>query len=181
MDKEKCSHRWKMENVSYGYIITEKCFKCDKVSNYFTMEHTPPLEEYKDGEHFWNVMKSDQSFKFNLKCTECKTVVDYEELLGLMMCTGCDKDCDVDIEFKKLEAERIWVYVAFGFLPVEEKIQLTDEKIKILEDYFNQRRKSSSSKIKIVSHKKVKEISTCYAEVIRDVDMVSLVAADDIT
>ncbi|MEN8153343.1 MAG: hypothetical protein ABFR75_04915 [Acidobacteriota bacterium] len=179
MDKEKCLHHWEMVNVSYGYIITEQCFKCEKVSNYFTQEHTPPLEEYRDGEHFWNVMKSDQSFKFNLKCSECNTVVDYDELLGLMMCTGCDKDCEVDIELKKLEAERIWVYVAFGFLPIGEKKQLSDEKIKILEDYFNQRRRSSNSSIRIISHEKVRKISACYAEVIKDVNMVSLTAPDD--
>jgi len=180
MDTEKCPHRWEMENVSYGYIITEKCFKCEKVSNYFTMEHTPPLEEYRDGEHFWNVMKSDQSFQFNLSCTECNKVVNYEELLGLMMCTGCDKDCEVDIDFKKHEAERTWVYVAFGFLPVDEKPQLSYEKIEILEDYFNQRRRSPDSRIKILSHERVKNISTCYAEVIRDVGMVSLTTDEDI-
>jgi hypothetical protein len=78
----------------------------------------------------------------------------------------------------ELEAERTWVYVAFGFLPIDEKKQLSKEKITILEDYFNQRRKSSTSRIKIVSHDMVKSYDTCYAEVIRDLDLLSLTPPD---
>jgi hypothetical protein len=98
--------------------------------------------------------------------------------MGLMMCTGCMEDCEVNRLMSKLETQRTWVYVAFGFLPVQERKQLSPEKIAILEEYFNQRRKSSTSRIKIVSHEMVKSYTTCYAEVIRDLDLLSLTPPD---
>ena len=179
MQEEKCSHSWKMVNIAYGFVITEKCYQTDKVATYFTFEHKPPLEEYREGDHFWNVMESAQSFRFDLKCTKCGLITTFDELMGLMMCTGCDKTCEVDIIRKKLASDRTWVYVAFGFLPINERKQLTQEKILILENYFNQRRKSSKSRIKIVSHEMVKNFATCYAEVIKDIDMLCLTAPEE--
>ena len=179
MPAEKCAHTWEMINVAFGFVITEKCYNCDKISTYFAFESRPPLEEYREGEHFWNVMESAQSFRFDLRCSKCETIVKFDELMGLMMCTGCDENCEADSLRKILEAERTWVYVAFGFLPVEERKQLIPEKIKILEDYFNQRRKSKTSRIKIVSQDLVRNIATCYGEVIKDVHMLSLTAPDE--
>lgn len=180
MQEEKCldldQHRWEMVNVQYGFITTEKCFHCDKVVTYFSSEDKPPLEEYREGEHFWNVMETAQSIRFDLKCTQCGTLVELKELMGLMMCTGCDEKCAVDVLAKKLEPERTWVYVAFGFLPRDERKQLSKEKISVLEDYFNRRRKSSESgsRIKIVDYGMLKNYATCYAEIIRDLDLLSL-------
>ncbi len=178
MQEEQCSsdeqHLWEMVNIQYGFITTERCFHCDKVVTYFSSEGKPPLEEYRDGDHFWNVMETAQSIRFDLQCTTCGTLVELKELMGLMMCTGCDEKCQVDALMKKHALERTWVYVAFGFLPIDETQQLPNEKIAILEEYFNQRRKSSISRIKIVSHEMVKNYATCYAEVIRDLDLLSL-------
>ena len=64
----ECIHNWQMINVAYGFIITEKCSKCNDISTYFTFEDRPPLEEYREGDHFWNVMESAQSFHFDLQC-----------------------------------------------------------------------------------------------------------------
>ena len=174
MQNENCSHQWEMVNVVYGHIITEKCFHCDKVSTYFSAELKPSLDEYREGEHYWNVMETAQSFRFDLKCTACGRVEQFDDLMGLMMCTGCDEKCEVDVLRRKLEPEQTWIYVAFGFLPAKERKQLAPEKVTILEDYFNNRRKSSKSKIKIVSNEMVKSLATCYAEMIKDVDMLSL-------
>jgi hypothetical protein len=124
-------------------------------------------------------METAQSIRFDLQCTECGTLVELKELMGLMMCTGCDEKCQVDALMKKHEAERTWIYVAFGFLPIDETEQLSKEKIAVLEDYFNQRRKSSTSRIKIVSHEMVKNHATCYGEVIRDLDLLSLTPPED--
>jgi hypothetical protein len=174
-----CSHTWEMENVKHGFIITEKCFHCDKISTYFSYEPKPPLEEYREGDHFWNVMESAQSIQFDLKCTKCGILEEFEELMGLMMCTGCNDKCEVDVLMKKYESERTWIYVAFGFLPSQERKKLSKEKISILEDYFNQRRKSTRSRIKIVSDEFVENYATCYAQVIRDLDLLSLSPPDN--
>lgn len=174
MQEEKFSHQWEMVNKEYGFITTERCFHCDKIVTYFSNEDKPPLEEYREGEHFWNVMETAQSVRFDLKCSKCGTLVELAKLMGLMMCTGCDERCEVDALMKKLEPERTWIYVAFGYLPIDEVKQLSGEEISVLEEYFNQRRKSSKSRIKIVSHELVKNYATCYAEVIRDLDLLSL-------
>jgi hypothetical protein len=167
-----------MMNVQTGFIITENCFKCDKTSTYFCDEEKPPLEEYREGDHFWNVMESAQTVIFDLACLKCKTVVTYRELAGLMMCTGCDELCSVEKLRKELEKDRTWVYVAFGYLPLEESEQLGQEKIAVLEDYFNQRRRSSTSKIKIVSSELIRDIKNCYSNVIKDIGMLDLKPAE---
>ena len=179
MNEENCSHQWEMVNISYGHIITEKCFHCDKVANYFTAELKPSLDEYREGEHFWNVMETAQSFRFDLKCKKCGEVEDFSQLMGLMMCTGCDENCPVDELMKDLEKSRTWVYVAFGFFPVDERKQLSHEKLGVLEEYFNQRRNSTDSRIKIVSSEMISDIATCFAEMIRDVGMLSLEAPEN--
>ncbi|MCX6269937.1 MAG: hypothetical protein NTU44_01735 [Bacteroidetes bacterium] len=174
MKDETCTHSWEMMNVQPGFIITENCFRCDMISTYFSLEERPPLEEYREGDHFWNVMGSAQSIRFDLKCSKCSYLMTFEELCGLMMCTGCDEKCKIYKLMKEYEKERTWVYVAFGYLPIEGRKKLSPEKILALEQYFNQRRKSSTSKIKIVSDELVDNIRNCYAELIRDIDMISL-------
>ena len=92
---------------------------------------------------------------------------------------GCDETCEIEVMMRELESERTWIYIAYGYLPLDEKKQLSPEKIAILEAYFNQRRTSSSSRIKIVSHGGIKNIATCYAEIIRDMDMLSLTLVEE--
>jgi hypothetical protein len=58
-----------------------------------------------------------------------------------------------------------------GARPIEERPQLSREKFAALEAYFDRQSESLESKIKIVPHKMVKDFSSCYAEVIRDVDV----------
>ena len=179
MQEKTCMHTWEMINIQSGYIITENCFRCHKTSTYFSAGEWPPLEEYREGEHFWNVMEVAQSIRFDLKCMVCGEVVQFGELAGLMMCTGCDEKCQIDHLMKELEKSRTWVYVAFGFFPVDERKQLSLEKLTILEEYFNQRRKSSFSSVKIVGSEMINDIARCFAEMIKDVDMLSLTAPEN--
>ena len=93
MQEEKCAHTCEMVNVDYGFVITEKCYNCDKISTYFSLESRPPLEEYREGDHFWNVMESAQSFRFDLKCTKCgKLSYSYE--LKKLRCPKCNGEVD---------------------------------------------------------------------------------------
>ena len=175
MQKEKCSHMWEMINVISGLVVMKKCFHCAKVSTCFIFHNKPPLEPCHEGEHFWNFMESDPSFHFDLNCNKCGTLVKLDELVGLMICTGCDEICEVDIIRRKLEPEHVRVYIALGCRPVDERKQLHQGKISILQDFFSQQCRSSKSKIKLVSHEMIKSIETCYAEVIKDVGMFSMV------
>lgn len=179
MTGTECSHIWRMINVAYGYIITEKCSKCEVISTYFTFEDRPPLEEYREGDHFWNVVESAQSFRFDFQCASCSQIMKFEELMGLLMCTGCDKNCQVAKLQEILEKGKTWVYVAFGFLPKAIHKQLSEEKIAMLEDFFNRRRNSAESRIKIVSQELVTDYSLCYGKVIKDVNMLSLTVPEE--
>lgn len=173
MENKTCSHTWEMVNVTPSYIVTEKCFHCSQIVAYKTKEN-PPLEKYKDGEHLWNVVETAQSFNFALKCRECDHIEKFDELLGIMMCPWCETPCKVGDMVEKLIPEKTWVFIALGNLPVETNKQISEEKMKILENYYNNRRKNSRSKIKIVSHKLINKLELCKAEVIKDIDMTSL-------
>jgi hypothetical protein len=176
MIEDKCLHQWNITNIQPGYIITEKCSHCNVVSTYFCDEERPPMELYREGDHFWKVMEIAQSVRFDLNCIVCGNYVHYDELCGLMLCTGCDEECGIGKMMKKYEKDRTWVYVAFGFLPFQIRQMLSLEKITFLEEYFNQRRKLSNSRIKIVSHEMINNIATCYSEIIKDVDMLTLIS-----
>jgi len=179
MIMEKCSHSWEMVNVASGLVVMKKCFHCAKVSTCFTFHNKPPLEPCHEQEHFWNFVESDPSFHFDLKCVKCGTLVKLDELVGLMMCTGCDETCQVDVLRRKLEPEHTCVCIALGCRPTDERRQLPQEKISILEDYFSQQCKSLEFKIKVVSHEMVKSIENCYAKVIKDVEMLFMVPSEE--
>ncbi len=171
MQKERCSHLWEMINVASGLVVMKKCFHCNKVSTCFVFHHEPPLESCREGGHFWNFMESDECFHFDFRCTKCGTVVKLDELVGLMKCTGCDETCEVDVLRRKLEPEHTQVYIAMGCRLIEERRQLSQEKFAALEAYFSRQSESLKRKVKIVCHEMVRDLDKCYAEVIRDVDM----------
>ena len=179
MQKEKCSHFWEMVNVASGLVVMKKCFHCGKVSTCFVFHNKPPLEPCQEEEHFWNFVESDPSFHFDLKCTKCSTLVKFDELVALMMCTGCDETCEADILRRRLEPEYTCIYIALGCRPIDERKQLSQEKISVLQDYFSQQCKSLKSKIRIVSHEMVKSIDTCYAKMIKDVEMLFMTASEE--
>ncbi len=179
MQKENCSHFWEMVNVASGLIVMKKCFHCGKVSTCFCFHDKLPLEPCYEEGHFWNFVEGDPTFHFDLKCTKCDTLVKFDELVGLMLCTGCDQTCEVDIIRRKLEPEHTRVYIALGYRPIDERKQLSQEKISILEDYFSQQGESLKCKIKIVSHEMVKSIDNCYAEVIKDVEGLFMVPSEE--
>ncbi|MHC4336627.1 MAG: hypothetical protein ACYSTG_01585 [Planctomycetota bacterium] len=171
MSQNKCSHLWEMVNVASGLIVMKKCFHCGKVSTCFCFHDKLPLEPSREGEHFWNFVEGDPTFHFDLKCINCGTLVKFSELVGLMMCTGCDERCEVDVLRRKLEPQGTCVCIALGRRPIEERKQLPEDKIAFLQDYFDQQGKSLKSKIKVVPDAMVRSIDNCYAEVIKDVDM----------
>jgi len=171
----ECQHRWEMTEIQFGYVVFEKCFHCGGLRTYFSVEDAPILgDKYREGDHFWSRVENAQSFRFDLRCTQCGHVEEFDELMGLLHCTGCLPDCHVEILRKKHEADRVWILVAFGFLPEAKAKPISPHKLDILTDYFNQRRDSSRSTIRIVSFDLIDDLSRCAGEFLHDVGMVSL-------
>ena len=179
MTQAECLHVWEMVNVANGLVVMKKCFHCARVSTCFTYHGNPPLASSHEGEHFWNVLESQPSFHFDLKCAKCGALVKLDKLVGLMVCTGCDETCEVDVLKRKLEPEHARPCVVLGPRPIDLRRQLAREKISILQDYFNQQCESLGCRIELVSHELVKNIGKCYAELIKDAQTLFTVFSQD--
>ncbi|UCC23317.1 MAG: hypothetical protein JSW23_04490 [Planctomycetota bacterium] len=177
MQKGKCSHLWEMINVTSGLIVMKKCFHCGKVSSCFTFHDKPPLEPCHEERHFWNFMESDPSLHFDLKCGKCGKLVKLGEMVGLMICTGCDETCEVGVLKQEFEPEGACVCIVCGCRPIDERKQLPKEKFGALEEYFEQRCRALKSKVKIVPHEMVRNLDRCYAEVVKDMETLFGVAS----
>jgi hypothetical protein len=85
-----------------------------------------------------------------------------------MICTGCDERCEVDALRRELEPQGTRVCIVLGRRPIEERKQIPDEKIAMLQEYFDQQAKSLKSKIRLVRDTIVRSLDNCYAEVLKD-------------
>ncbi|MHC4531958.1 MAG: hypothetical protein ACYS18_03010 [Planctomycetota bacterium] len=169
MAEEKCSHLWDMTNISSGLIVMKRCFQCGKVSTCFTSQ-TPPLEPSHEDKHFWNFMGGDPALHFDLTCSKCGVLVKMSELVGLMLCTGCDEACQVCSLKAELEPEGTRVCIVCGCRPIDERKQLPEEKFAALEQFFDQHVKSLKSNIKLVPQQMVRSVEKCYADVVSDLE-----------
>ena len=170
----ECQHAWKMTDIRFGFTVYELCSHCKKVRTYYSTEGT--WDAYREGTCIWNIVENAQCLRFNLECEQCHEKVDLEDLRGLMYCTSCMEDCEVERQRKALEPQKTWVLVA---LPHHEARPVSEEKLTILTDYFNQRRDTSISKVKIIGDNGISEIPVCRGEFIRDVGMLSKEPVND--
>ncbi len=173
----ECQHRWEMTNIQFGFTVFEKCSHCQTVRTYFSSHDT--WDEYREDPCVWSIVENAQTFRFDLRCSKCQQVERFEDFLGLLYCTGCMADCKVDIIRKECEVKKIFLLVAFGYLPEAEKAPVPDEKLRVLTDYFNSRRDTSRSTVKIVWFDLIKNLAQCRGEFIHDVGMLSLAPPDE--
>lgn len=171
----ECQHQWDMISIQFGFVVFEKCFHCNGLRTYFSMEDTPILgDKYREGDHYWSRVENAQTLRFDLQCNRCNRIEKFNDLMGLLYCTSCLPDCEVEILRRKYEAERTWLLVAVGFLPKVLAEPILSYKLELLTDYFNQRRDTSRSRIKIVSFNLIKDLSYCKGDFIHDVGLLSL-------
>jgi len=170
-----CQHHWEMTDIQFGFVVFEKCFHCNSLRTYFTAGDAPVLgDKYREGDCYWSRVENAQSFTFNLRCVKCGQVESFTDLMGLLHCTGCLTDCRVEVLQQELERQQTRILVGFGFLPRVETRQMPASKLDILADYFNQRRDTSRSRIKIVSADLIDDLSCCRGDFIHDVGMLSM-------
>lgn len=167
-------HEWEMTNIQFGFIVYEKCYQTNELRTYFSTEDHPILgDRYREGKRHWTRMENAQSFHFDLRCKKTGELVKFGDLMGLMFCTSCMPDCEIEKIRKKLEADKTMVVIAFGFFPEALSNPLPEIKMDILTDYFNQHRDITRSKIKVISFSKIPDISRCRGEFLHDFYMLS--------
>jgi hypothetical protein len=169
------THKWSMINVKPGYIIYEDCFQTRAIRSFFSPGTVEVVEEYQEDGHFWKFAGSAQSIQFDMKNNETGEVVPFKELMGLLMCTGCDAACPLYSIEELGYKQNVWVYVALShYAPDQKKNKLPLEKIDILNEFFNERIRTPEKKILIVPHHLSLPPDKCYGEMIRDVGLTEM-------
>ncbi len=169
-----CSHKWSMVNVQNGYLVVEGCRQCKARASFFSAEAAPPVDDYQDGEHYWTYLGSSQAVKFDLACDACGQVVDLKTMMGLMLSTCNEPDCEV-AQIAAEGGRGTWVYVAFCADSTHASGRcVSDEGIAALSEYFNANINDPDKKIVVVPCRKCKNIDTCDGIVIADTGLVDI-------
>jgi len=163
-----CNHKWSMVNIRSGYLIVEGCYKCKARASFFSTEAVPPIANYQDGEHYWKHLGSSQAVKFDLACDYCGEVVNLDDMMGLMLSTCRDQECEV-AQLASEEGEGTWIYVALCADSSHASGRcVSDDGIRALTEYFNANIKDPRKKVIVVPCIKCKSIDTCEGIVIAD-------------
>ena len=169
-----CSHQWSMTNIRGGYLVVEGCHRCGARASFFSTEPTAPVDDYQDGKHFWTYLGSSQAVKFDLACDKCGHTVDLNDMMGLMLSTCRDPDCEVG----RLAVEGgkgTWVYVALCADSTHASGKcVSDEGVQALTEYFNGNIKDPDKRIIVVPCRKCESIDTCEGIVIADIGLTEM-------
>ncbi len=171
-----CRHDWEMKNTRSGFVVFEKCFHCNRVRTFFTLESCAIIgDEYREGDHFWHRVENAQSFQFDLRCSLCGESEKFDDLMGILFCTGCLPDCRIEILKERLEPVHAHILLACGFLVESspQPNQISAAKLEKLTHYFNQRRNPSRPAIAIFPFDLEDGFARCKGEFLFDVGMLS--------
>lgn len=169
-----CIHKWEMADIRYGYLVVEGCTRCKARSSFFSTEVVAPKDEYQEGEHFWTYFGSSQAVKFNFKCTKCGKTTKLDDMVGLMMSTCEDPQCNV-ARIAKKEGKGTWVYVALCADSTHSSGKCVSEKsIEALNKYFNQNIKAPGKKILIVPCSQCCSVDRCRGIVLADTGLTEI-------
>jgi hypothetical protein len=163
-----------MVNIRSGYLVVEGCAECKARASFFSTEPTPPVDDYQDGEHFWTYFGSSQAVKFDLACEECSALVNLNDMMGLMLSTCDDPECEVG-RIVTGAGRGTWVYVALCADSTHASGRCVSEVgIKALGEYFNGGVKDPGKKIVVVPCIKCSSIDTCRGIVIADTGLTEI-------
>jgi len=173
--KAACNHKWSMSNVRGGYLVIEGCFHCGNKISFFSAEPVPPIDEYREGDHFWSHMGNFQASKFDLKCDKCQKNVPLKEVMALMLCMRCNPECGVFKAGSQEKGQKSWVYVALCANTSHASGKcIATEGIRVLNEYFNFGLQDRSKKIVVVPCELRKSVDTCQGIVLADVGLTEL-------
>ncbi len=175
MKNVTCKHKWVMTNIRSGYLVVEGCFHCGNKISFFSTEPAPPIDEYREGDHFWSHMGNFQASRFDLKCEKCSRAVPLHEVTAMMLCMRCNPECGVFKVGSEGRDRKTWVYVALcaNTSHVSGKC-ITAEGIRVLNEYYNFGIQDPSKKIVVVPCELRKSVDTCQGIVLADVGLTEL-------
>lgn len=143
--------RYEMVNVQPGYVIVERERFSGAARSYFSSEPAPPKEEYAEGSAVWSFAGMAQSFQFDVRDNAAGHITPFRELLGLLY-YGCSREGS-DVHRLGLLAHEldISVYVAITYeAPDGSRLNISMDKIAVLNRLFNERLRSPGKKILIL-------------------------------
>jgi hypothetical protein len=112
--------------------------------------------------------------KFDLKCASCGEIVDLNDMMGLMLSTCRDRDCEVG-RIAARQGKGTWVYVALCADSTHASGKcVSDAGIQALTEYFNANIKDPHKKIIVVPCSKCRSIDTCEGIVIADTGLTDI-------
>jgi len=169
-----CKHDWFMCNFQHGYLVVEGCWECGGRSSFFSVEPVPPIDEYREGRHFWHYMGSFQSVQFDLGCNSCGLIVNLDDVNGLMLSECHDSDCEVG-NLVTAQGLDTLVYVALCSDSTHGSGRcVSDEGIEALNQYFNQGLEALGRRIIVVPCRMCNSIDRCRGTIIADVGLTDI-------
>ena len=175
MTGPSCRHRWRMVRFRGGYLVSEGCFHCRGRISTFSEEPVPPIEDYREGDHFWSYLGSAQASRFDLRCDTCGKEVLLPDMMALMLCLKCNPACGVFQAGGADKNHKTWVYVALCANTSHSPGPCVGaEGVRALNEYFNQNLHDSSKKIIVVPCALRQSVDTCEGLVLADVGLTEL-------
>ncbi|MCP4546360.1 MAG: hypothetical protein GY835_07835 [bacterium] len=175
MSDQVCKHVWEIFNERSGYLIVEGCYLCGGRISFFSAEPVPPMDDYREGDHYWSYVNSFQAMKFDLRCRECREEVHLEDVTALMLCTRCNPECDVFKESDRHTSKRAWIYVALCANTTHESNGCISQKgIATLNEYFNAGQRSPDKNMIVVPCNLRKSADKCQGIVLADTGLTEL-------
>lgn len=151
MNSPEPTPRYQMVNIRAGHVIVEHDMHSRAVRSYFSAEPTPPVEEYWEGRRMWKYWGAAQSVQFDVRDNETGATIPYNELLGLLYYACCKEESDIHRIGELAQERRISIYIAITYETAEgAPTQLAADKVRILNQLFNDRLRDRTKKILIL-------------------------------
>ena len=169
------TYRFEMVNVRTGYVIVERDLFSSAVRSFFSAEPVPPKEEYREGNRIWKYSGMAQSFQFDVRDNTTGEVIKFRELLGLLYYGSSPENSDIHRIGEIAHENKISIYAAITYEAADgSRINLSPEKIRILNRVFNDRIKTPAKKILILPDLFNLYKAVSYGEIMIDFGLTSM-------
>jgi len=175
MTSQATQCRYEMVNINTGYLIVEHEMFSRAVRAYFSSEPVPPKEEYREGNRVWKFSGMAQSFQFDIRDNTTGEVTSFRELLGLLYYGSCRPDSDIYRIGEIAHECKVSIYIAITYeAPDGSRLNISTEKIQILNRLFNERLRTREKKILILPDLFNLYKAVSYGEIMVDFGLMSM-------